>query len=70
VLGLYRDRMGGPAQITDEATVDGLVKLLIDLRAQARKNKDFKTADQIRAQLKDLGIILEDEKSGTVWKRA
>lgn len=70
VLGLYRDRMGGPTQVTDEATLDGLVKLLIDLRAQARKNKDFKTADQIRAQLKDLGIILEDEKSGTVWKRA
>ncbi len=70
VLGLYRDRMGKPAEITDEATLDGLVKLLIDLRAKARKNKDFKTADQIRAQLKDLGIILEDEKSGTVWKRA
>ncbi|MFX1299837.1 MAG: cysteine--tRNA ligase [Promethearchaeota archaeon] len=70
VLGLYRDRMRGPAQKTDEAIVDGLVKLLINLRAQARKNKDFKTADQIRAQLKDLGIILEDEKSGTVWKRA
>jgi cysteinyl-tRNA synthetase len=70
VLGLYRDRMGGPAQITDEATLDGLVKFLIDLRAQARKNKDFKTADKIRAQLKELGIILEDEKTGTVWKRA
>lgn len=70
VLGLYRDRMGKPAEITDEATLDGLVKLLINLRMQARKNKDFNTADQIRAQLKALGIILEDEKSGTVWKRA
>lgn len=70
VLGLYRDRMGKPAEITDEATLDGLVKLLINLRTQARKNKDFNTADQIRAQLKALGIILEDEKSGTVWKRA
>jgi cysteinyl-tRNA synthetase len=71
VLGLYRDRMGvGAARTVGEATLDGLVKLLIDLRAQARKKKDFKTADQIRSQLKDLGIILEDENTGTVWKRA
>jgi cysteinyl-tRNA synthetase len=71
VLGLYRDRMGvGTAGTADEATFDGLVKLLIELRAQARKKKDFKTSDQIRSQLKELGIILEDEKTGTVWKRA
>ena len=66
VLGLYRERMASGA--ADDRTVDGLVKMLIRIRDQARKQKDFKTADQVRNQLKDLGIILEDEKTGTVWK--
>lgn len=66
VLGLYRERMRSSAD--DDRMVDGLVRLLIQIRDQARKQKDFKTADQVRNQLKDLGIILEDEKTGTVWK--
>ena len=47
---------------------DGLMQLLIALRAQARKNKDWATADQIRVQLKELGIVLEDRADGTIWK--
>jgi cysteinyl-tRNA synthetase len=66
VFGLYRERMRADTDM--EGTVDGLVKLLIQIRDQARKEKDFKTADQVRDQLKSLGIILEDEKTGTVWK--
>ncbi len=68
VFGLYREKI--KTESTNGETVDGLVQLLIQLRNQARKQKDFMTADKIRSQLKDLGIILEDEKTGTVWKWA
>jgi cysteinyl-tRNA synthetase len=66
VFGLYRAR--SQPESTDTGVMDGLVKILIQLRNEARKQKDFKMADRIRDHLKDLGIILEDEKTGTVWK--
>ncbi len=43
---------------------------LIEKRGQARKNKDFKLADEIRDLLKEKGIILEDTQDGVKWKRA
>lgn len=42
---------------------------LIEERNEARKNKDFKRADEIRDMLKEKGIILEDTKDGTRFKR-
>ncbi len=68
VLGLYRERM--TQQKTGEAAgnIDGVVKLLIELREKARSKKDFDTADLIRTRLSELGIKLEDGKTGTVWK--
>lgn len=48
-----------------ESTVDGLVNLLIDIRKHARSQKDFDTADKIRDQLQEMGILLKDEKGGT-----
>jgi cysteinyl-tRNA synthetase len=47
---------------------DGLIRLLIDLRKQARADKQFARADQIRNQLNELGIVLEDRPEGTVYK--
>lgn len=38
-------------------------------RAAAKKNKDYALADQIRNQLKEQGIVLEDSPQGTTWKR-
>ncbi len=58
----------------DESTSDsgsqaleGVMQLVIDLRAQARSNKDFATSDKIRDGLKDAGIQLKDSKEGTSW---
>ncbi len=48
-------------------TVEGLMELLIDIRQNARKNKDFATADQIRDQLAALEIKLNDGPNGTEW---
>ncbi|MFB1051353.1 cysteine--tRNA ligase [Paraliobacillus sp. JSM ZJ581] len=49
--------------------VDKEIDQLIDQREQARKDRDFQLADQIRDQLKDKGIILEDTPQGPRWKR-
>ncbi len=46
------------------------IEALIAQRAEAKKNKDWVSADTIRNQLKDRGIILEDSPAGTTWKRA
>ena len=41
----------------------------IEQRIQARKDRNFQLADQIRDQLKEMNIILEDTPQGTRWKR-
>ena len=42
---------------------------MIARRLEAKKNKDFKMADQIRDELNNEGILLEDTKTGTTWKK-
>ncbi|MEA1979369.1 MAG: cysteine--tRNA ligase [candidate division Zixibacteria bacterium] len=44
------------------------VESLITKRTEARKNKDFESADQIRDKLQEMGIILEDTPQGVKWK--
>lgn len=46
-----------------------LVGLLITSRAEARKAKQFALSDKIRDDLKEMGIVLEDTKEGTTWKK-
>ncbi|PID86013.1 MAG: cysteine--tRNA ligase [Chloroflexi bacterium] len=65
VLGIVPEQADASANAARE---DGLIRLLIDLRAQARAQKDWTTSDQIRDQLKALGIVLEDRADGTIWK--
>jgi cysteinyl-tRNA synthetase len=47
---------------------EDLIRLLVDLRMAARKNKDFATSDAIRNQLAEIGVVLEDRPDGTSWK--
>ncbi len=44
------------------------IDLLVSLRTEARKEKQWQMADRIRSSLKDLGVVLEDTPQGTVWK--
>ncbi|MBQ1988370.1 MAG: cysteine--tRNA ligase, partial [Clostridia bacterium] len=62
VLGLVYNRK------TD--SLDSEIEELIEKRTEARKAKDFKTADEIRDKLKEMGIILEDTPQGVKWTRA
>lgn len=62
VLGLVYNR--------NTADLDSEVEALIEERTLARKNKDYKRADEIRDQLKAMGIILEDTPQGVKWSRS
>ena len=55
---------------TESDSIDDEIEELIKKRTEARKNKDFATADSIRDQLKGMGIVLEDTPSGVKWSRA
>ncbi|MBL8164709.1 MAG: cysteine--tRNA ligase [Anaerolineae bacterium] len=46
----------------------GLIQLLIDMRKQARANKNYAESDRIRDELARLGVVLEDRSDGTVWR--
>ncbi len=54
---------------SDNELNDEHIQALIDERNEARKNKDFARSDQIRDELKEQGIILEDTPQGTRFKR-
>ncbi|MBA2378682.1 MAG: cysteine--tRNA ligase [Blastocatellia bacterium] len=61
VLGIF-----GP---DDAELLDADIEKLIEERQSARRDRDFARSDEIRDQLADQGIILEDTKEGVRWKR-
>jgi cysteinyl-tRNA synthetase len=66
LLGLFWAPVAARA---DDALVGGLMKLIIDLRAEARASKNFATADTIRKRLTELKVTLEDRPGGTTdWR--
>jgi len=70
VLGLnLREQVLQPQPEEDPAFA-AEIEEFIEQRRQAKAAKDFRQADEIRAQLKEKGILLEDSPAGTVWKRA
>lgn len=69
LLGVFLSQRPRSSQPPDEGLVADLMKLLIDLRTEARKQKNFAVADQIRQRLADIQIILEDRPEGTRWRR-
>ncbi|MGO2341014.1 MAG: cysteine--tRNA ligase [Psychrobacter sp.] len=54
----------------DNGLTDVAIDGLINERADAKTNKNFARADEIREQLKEAGIELEDSRAGTTWRRA
>jgi len=57
-------------EAAEQATsVDAGVEALIKEREQARASKDWARADEIRKQLSEQGIVLEDTAGGTLWRK-
>jgi cysteinyl-tRNA synthetase len=67
ILGLFREQRQKP-DAADTQLVGDLMRLLIDLRADARKSRNFALGDQIRQRLGELGVTLEDRPGGTDWR--
>ena len=63
VLGLFNEE----AESVDHSKLEDVVQLLIDMRTEARANKDFAQSDLIRDQLAAIGIVLKDGKEGTTF---
>jgi cysteinyl-tRNA synthetase len=60
--------LGVIGKVEVEAVLPKEAEELIKKREEARKAKDWKTADAIRQQLKAMGIIIEDTAQGVRWK--
>ena len=63
VMGL-RDEASGD----NTALVDGLMRMILDVRATAKANKDWATSDKIRDELGALGVTVKDGKDGATWE--
>lgn len=70
-LSIIRE-LGGPLGILQKSTeedVEDEIQELINKREEARKEKNWALADEIRDKLKERGILLEDTPQGVRWKR-
>jgi cysteinyl-tRNA synthetase len=68
VLGVLRDQAASSTDAGSAEREAALVEMMIQMRADARKAKDFARADEIRKRLSDIGVTLEDGPKGTSWK--
>jgi cysteinyl-tRNA synthetase len=55
------------AEKKSSGDADKFIALLVDVRNEARKQKNFALSDLIRDRLKELGVAIEDSKDGTTW---
>jgi len=69
ILGIRLTVEIGKTFFDDLGISEGIIKKKIETRGQAKKNKDYTLADSIRVELEEKGIILEDTRNGTTWRR-
>jgi cysteinyl-tRNA synthetase len=67
VLGIVKDEYIQTGRADDEF-VGKLVGIAIEQRNEARKERNFTKADNLRRRLYDIGIVLEDKPDGTEWR--
>lgn len=65
ILGLKDES----SAVGDEKLTDDLIKIIIDLRQDAKNRKEWDQSDKIRNDLKNAGIILKDLKEGAEWEK-
>jgi cysteinyl-tRNA synthetase len=69
ILGLFNPKLRAPESAEQPEVVDQLMKLLIQIRNDARRDKNFALGDAVRDGLKAAGIVLEDRPEGTGWRK-
>ncbi len=55
--------------VVEEELIEKLVELIIELRREFRKREDFAVSDRVRAELRGLGVVLEDAPQGVRWRK-
>ncbi len=75
LIGLYEELAGQilgilPFSKTESVDLAPFVELLLEVRSELRKKREFELADKIRSRLGDLGVVLRDTKDGTEWELA
>jgi cysteinyl-tRNA synthetase len=58
-----------PELLVRQALTDEAIEALVAERTEAKKQRNFARADQIRNELAEKGVVLEDSKDGVRWKR-
>lgn len=64
------DILGLKDEESSNTDLNGVLDMVINLRSEAKANKDYATSDKIRIGLQELGIQLKDSKEGTTWSKA
>ncbi len=74
LVSLFKEIMEGVLGIVDETAntgsgdvLNGVISMVLNMRKEAKANKDFAASDRIRDELKALGIEIKDTKEGTEW---
>ena len=65
IIGIFEQE-----DAADDELAGKLMDLIINIRQDARKEKNWALADKIRDELKEAGVILEDTPNGVRWKKA
>ena len=60
--------MKGEQSDNSNTIIEGLMNMIIEMRAEARANKDWAKSDQIRDRLTEVGITIKDGKEGAKWE--
>ncbi|HEX2934313.1 MAG TPA: cysteine--tRNA ligase [Bacteroidales bacterium] len=64
ILGLNEEANAA----SNQGLIDGIIKMLLQIRLDAKNNKDFATSDRIRNELTALGVVVKDRKDGFDWE--
>ena len=69
IIGVFSNGIAATLKKEENLFNKEEINLLIKKRNEARKNKDFDLADNIRKELTDMGIEIKDQSNETVWKK-